>query len=405
MSDKKKILFVDDEAKVLRGIRRMLSFKSEEWDTTFAGNGPEALSALQEKSYDVIVTDIRMPGMDGATLLNNVKRLHPQMARIALSGQTSQETIFKAIGPTHQFLSKPCDAEILETTITRICSLQSLLKNDKILGLISELESLPSLSTLYTELMEQLHSDNASVEAVGEIVSRDVGMTAKILQLVNSAFFGIKQRIANIPRAVTLLGLDTIKALVLSVKIFSQFTPLKLENFSPSSLWDHSSTVGKWSQLIAKMENADQITVDYATLAGTLHDVGKLIFATKIPQQYQESLSLMANENIPMYAAEREVIGTTHAEVGAYLLGLWGFSTSIVEALAFHHKPAEIATKEFTALTAVHAANVLANESCIADNNHQTSVPIDMEYLSNLGLSERYTMWQEYCREHTQVGC
>ena len=282
MSNEVNILFVDDDAQVLRGIRRLLSFVDHDWDVTFTESGSEALACMHTKNIDVIISDMRMPGMDGATLLNIVKEHHPQIIRIALSGQTSKNAILKTVGPVHQYLSKPCNAETLESTIVRVCSLRGFLTNKKLQSLISQLESLPILSSVFTDLMETLHSKDVSIKTVGEIVSRDIGMSAKILQLVNSAFFGITQPVSDITHAVILLGLETIKSLVISVKIFSQFDKIELENFSLRSLWDHSLTVGHWAKLIAQTQNADQKIIDDALLAGMMHDVGKLVLAGKM---------------------------------------------------------------------------------------------------------------------------
>jgi HD-like signal output (HDOD) protein len=405
MSDKLRIIFVDDEPNVLNGLRRMLRSMRNQWDMAFADGGQKALDALSETPFDVIVSDMRMPGIDGSQLLNKVKEQYPRMIRIALSGQTSKETILRSVGPIHQYLPKPCNAETLKTTISRACSCRNLLTNEKLQGLISQLESLPCMSRLYTQLIEELQSDDASIDKVAYIISHDVAMSAKILQLVNSAFFGVRQYVTDISQAVTLLGLDIVKALVLSVKIFSQFNQIKLDNFSFDTLWEHSFIVGQWSKLIARAENADQKTIDYAMVAGMLHDIGKLVFAMKMSEEYEQVLSLAKNNNITIYHAEKELIGATHAGVGAYLLGLWGFSNSIIEALTFHHRPAEVSTKQFSPLTAVHAANVLAHEISVTNGEPDKSIEINTDYLEDLGLARRLSIWQEVCLDSLKVKC
>ena len=221
MSNKVKIIFVDDELNVLSGLRRMLRPMRGQWDMTFAGSGREALKVLTEKDCDIIVTDMRMPDMDGAQLLYKVKELYPQMVRIALSGYTSNETILRSVGPVHQFLSKPCNAQVLKTTIIRVRSCLDLLTNEKLQGLISQLETLPCMSSLYNILIEELQSDDASIDKIGKIISQDLGMSAKILQLVNSAFFGVRQHVTGISQAVSFLGLNTVKTLVLQRDLFS----------------------------------------------------------------------------------------------------------------------------------------------------------------------------------------
>ncbi len=403
MQNKKNILFVDDEAQILRGIRRMLSCTDNPWEMTFANGGAEALEVLEAQPIDVIVSDIRMPKMNGAELLNLVKEIYPHVIRVALSGQTSRDEVLKTVGPVHQYLTKPCSEEMLTDTINRVCSLQGFLANTKLQMLISQLESLPFLPNVYADLMTALQSENVMIEEVGEIISRDVGMSAKILQLVNSAFFGITQPISDITRAVILLGLNTTKALVLSAKIFSQFDKIEVDDFSLNRLWTHSLTVGEWAKLIAVEENADQNIIEYAMMTGMLHDVGKLVLVSTMPKEYQEVLRLADVEHIPVCQAEKQVINATHAEVGAYLLGLWGFSPHVTDAVLYHHCPKEAKNMEFSTLTAVYIANQLAGKDCPAELISKKEISFDTEYLNQLGLTEHIPQWQELCTMKANV--
>jgi len=398
MSEKKRLLFVDDEPRVLDGIRRMLRPMHHEWDISFAGSGQEALDAAAAEPFDVIVSDMRMPGMDGAALLNEVRKQYPQTARIALSGQTKKEDILRAVGPVHQFLSKPCDAETLTATISRALALRDLLADERLRALLSQMDSLPVLPSLYDELLEELESPDASVNVVERIVSQDIGMSAKILQLVNSAFFGVRQHVSTPGQAVALLGLDTVKALVLSMNVFSQFEGRSVKGLSLDALWGHSMNVAGFAKTIARAENAESKTADHAFVAGLLHDVGKLAFAAKLPAEYVKILSLAASNGTTLYETERETFGATHAELGAYLLGLWGFSDAIVEALAFHHEPARCSAREFSTLTAVHVANALEHAAGTEGVTSAAS-SLDQDYVTELGVAERLPQWQRLCRE------
>ena len=267
MPDKKRVLFVDDEPKVLDGLRRMLHPMRHEWDMAFAGSGQEALDILAREPFDTIVTDIRMPGMDGAELLKEVTKRYPRIIRIALSGQTDRETMFRVSSIVHQYLSKPCNAETLKSALVSAWTVRDQLATDGLKELISQIDTLPSLSSLYNEIMEKVQSNKSSTKEVGQIISRDIGMTAKILKLVNSAFFGFPRRISNPVRAVVLLGLDTIKNLILSIHVFSQFDQIKLEALSLDALWDHSMAVGAFAKRIAMVESTDQKSADEAFLS------------------------------------------------------------------------------------------------------------------------------------------
>lgn len=185
------ILFVDDEPNVLRSIRRMLHGLRQEWDMKFVESGHEALSLLAKEAFEVIITDMRMPQMDGAQLLTEVKKQYPHMVRIVLSGHTDKDMILKSVQQAHQYLSKPCDAETLKSTISRTRARRSLLSQESLKRIVSKIDVLPSLPSLYAEIINELQSSDLSIQKIGQIISKDLGMTAKVLQMVNSAFFGI----------------------------------------------------------------------------------------------------------------------------------------------------------------------------------------------------------------------
>lgn len=402
MSDKRKILFVDDEARILEGLRRMLRSMRNEWDMIFVDNGPAALEEMTKQDFDVIVSDMRMPGMDGSQLLNRVKNEHPEVARIALSGQTSKDTILRSVGPIHQYLPKPCDADALKATVNRVCELRAMLNSPKIRALTSQLESLPCLSNLYKDLTAELESPNASVKTIAQIIGQDPAMSAKILQLVNSAFFGIQRHVGSVEQAVTLLGLELVKALVLSVRIFSQFDASRTRYFSQSSLWKHSITTGTMAKKIAQSENAPAKMVDHALLGGLLHDIGQMVLATIVPVEYDAVLDRLATDAVTSTQVELEALGATHAEVGAYLLGLWGFADPIIDALVHHHHPSQSPDTGFTALTAVHVADTISNQ--IQSPRRQARPPaFDQNYLQALGLENKLDFWKELCQQ--QVMC
>ncbi len=399
----RSILFVDDEPNVLHGLKRMLRTMRNEWSVMFAGSGREALDILGKEHFDVIVTDIQMPGMDGVQLLAEVKRHHPQIVRIVLSAQLNGELIRKSTRVSHQFLSKPCDTETLKSTIARACALHSMLENDSLKRVVSQIDSLPSMPTLYAKIMRELESDKASIQKVGKIISKDVGMTAKILHLVNSAYFGLGRHISSPAQAATLLGMDTIKSLVLSMQIFSQFDQNKIPGLFLEQLWKHSMATGIFAKTIAKEENQDRVIVDYSFLAGLLHDSGKLVLAVNFSEQYIEILGRVQKETTSLLEGEREMIGVTHSEVGAYLMGLWGLPAPIVEALAFHHCPSECMENQFIPLTAVHVANALEHEDGDA-NMEENGFQVDSDYLSKLNLTDRIPFWMKSCLDAIQEG-
>lgn len=397
---KRRILFVDDEPRVLQGLRRMLRSMRDEWEMAFAGGGQEALDILSMKPFDVVVTDMRMPGMDGAKLLSEVLRGYPQIVRIVLSGHSEREMILKAVQRTHQYLSKPCDADALKSTVARACALRDLLADDSVKGLVSQMQTLPSLPSLYAELMEELLSEEASIRNVGKIISKDVGMSAKILQIVNSAFFGRCRHVSSPMQAASLLGLETIRALVVSVHVFSQFSPGKLAHLFLDRLWKHSMAAAAHAAAIASEEDQEQDTIDDSFIGGLLHDTGKVVLAANFPKLYGDIPAVANERKISVWEVEREVFRATHCEVGAYLMGLWGLPDQIVEALAFHHCPHKCPGRNFSPLTAVHVGDVLEQEDR-ADVGETVS-QVDVDYLRELGVADRLDVWRKVCREVRQ---
>ena len=209
----KSILFVDDEPMVLQGLQRMLRPHRAIWDMSFATSGAEALAMLEGKPFDAVVTDMRMPGMDGATLLEQVRERYPAAIRIVLSGYFEQEAAMRALPVAHQFLAKPCDPMKLRHAIERTVGFVGLLPDvalRRVVGAIGKLPTLPRTSAL---LVQSLQNPDVQMDEIAAIVERDVGITAKILQLVNSAFFCLPNYVTSVRMAVSYLGLDTLKQL------------------------------------------------------------------------------------------------------------------------------------------------------------------------------------------------
>lgn len=370
---------------------------------SFAPGGAEALETLAAEPADVVVSDMRMPGMDGAQLLAEVRRRYPQVVRIVLSGHSEEETVLRSVGAAHQYLAKPCDPDLLKSVIERACGLREVLTHDSVRKTLSQMQSLPSLPQLYLDIMEELRQPDSSVKVAGEIISNDLGMSAKVLQLVNSAFFGLRRTVCHPSDAVAMLGLDALQSLVLSVHVFSQFGEARRSGLCLDMLQDHSLAVGSLAKRICAAEECDSVTCDHALTAGLLHDAGKLALAIHDPALYGQALTLADSEGICHWEAEQRVFGTSHAEAGAYLLGIWGLPDPIVEALVFHHRPGECRAVEFTPMAAVHVANALDHEGATQADGHQPSC-VDGEFLDRLGVANRLETWRQLHRAHAREG-
>ena len=384
---------MDDETVLLDLYPLAFEDENDRWEINTAPGAQEALTFLERGPVDVLVSDMRMPGMDGAHLLQEVMKRHPKTSRLIMSGYSDSQQVAECLGATHQFLAKPCDMAFLHDTIERVCALDAWMLDDSLRTLVAQLHSLPSLPSLYFRIMDAVASPNSSLEEIGHIIACDPAMTAKVLQLVNSAFFGMARRVSNPTEAVQYLGVERIRSLVLTLHVFSCFEKTRIKNFSVEHTMNHCMATGIVAKVIASMQKAGREMAEEACVAGMLHDIGKVMLAVSLPDEYSRAVQLSQQENIPISQAEREVFGANHAQVGAYLLGLWGLPVTIVEAVAFHHEPQQGAIKAFSPLAIVHTANALIAQV----EGHQGAsplCPLDTAYLTTLGLADRVEMWR-----------
>ncbi|MGB0670043.1 MAG: response regulator [Rhodospirillales bacterium] len=385
-----KVLFVDDEPGILQGLRRSLRGQRDRWDMRFCDGGAQALAEMEKDPADVVVTDMRMPGMDGAALLSEVRRRYPSSTRIILSGFAEEETVLRTVGPTHQYLNKPCDQDVLVATIERALIMRDYLHQPTLMSLVSGLSSLPALPQTFVALMGVLQDKGAGAEDLARILEKDVATTALALKLTNSAYFGLSRPVTCALDAVRLLGFDTIRDLALTAGIFAQFKGDQKVAGEMTRLSERSFEIGSLAKAIAKSEGASPEIQSHAALAGQLSHVGTLILLSEWRDTFAEA-EARADAGEAIIAAEAQVFGADHGHLGAYLLGLWGFVQPIVEAVAFHHEPSaapvQPAHPPFSALTAVHAAQALVQ----ADGGAEQ---LDRTYLGDIGYAERIDHWR-----------
>ena len=358
----KRILFVDDDPNVLLGLRNVLRTKRHEWDMVFAVGPEEALAKLAEGPFDVVVSDMRMPRMDGAALLARVKQLQPRAVRMILSGQTELESVMKSVFIAHMFLSKPCDPALLQTVVDRSCRLNAILSSDELRAIAGKVEMLPAAPKTYVALNEALMAPACSVATVARIIERDIGLCAKLLQLVNSAFFGLSRKISSIAETVTYLGVSTIRNVVLALETFSNAAEASgLSEAALLELQDHSLLTG---QIARQIEAKRPKKTEEAFLAGVLHRVGWLV--------------KVKDRSGPDSPVDRALLG-------AYLLGLWGLPHAITEAVAYHREPHLLAHSTFELVDIIYVADHLATE---LRGNGPAEQKLDLAYLAGVGVDE-----------------
>ncbi len=375
----KRVLFVDDERPVLDGLRSRLHRQASKWEMAFVDSGALAIERMRERPYDVIVTDMRMPAMDGAELLQTVSTGWPDTIRIVLSGYADLGQTIRLVPIAHQYLSKPCQPQQLENVIDRCVLLHELLNQPKLRAIVGRIRKLPSLPKVYAALQGIVKDENMTLADVAKLVQSDAALAARVLQLVNSAFFRLARRISNIEQAVSYLGFAAIRNLALSVEVFSSWTGSTCAGLNLDKLQMHAhATAVASNALTVKTPIADD-----TMLAGLLHDIGYWILAQECPDELGKAVNLAASARIALHTAETEIIGASHAEIGAYLLGIWGLPNPVVEAVAHHHHPERVSNSDFDVLAALVIGHSLApqDDACAFGDGMPPDPKVDASYL------------------------
>ena len=385
----RRVVFVDDEPHVLDGIRRMLRHYRKEWLMEFYTDAADALRALSVERCDVIVSDIQMPGMDGLTLLSAVNEDYPDTVRIALSGQTDPIMIYRCIELSHQYLSKPCDADELTETIERGCNLHNLLSDERLKALINRMSSVPTVPDSYRRITEQMRADEVDIAAIGQIINEDPAISMQILKIANSAYFGLAGKVSTPLEATVYLGADVIHSLVTGKSMFSQFSSSTEERFNLTALWESSLQTYVLAKSIARDQTDDEMMCSYASTSGLVMDIGTLVLCSAMPAEMEMLMEEHKRTGEPMWQLESKKLGYSHMEVGAYIASLWGLPNPIIEAIAYHHCPTRCGSNNFSALKAVHIASAIVHSA-----NDENLVGYDDEYIDAVGVSGAVAGWR-----------
>jgi putative nucleotidyltransferase with HDIG domain len=388
----KRILFVDSSPDTSGALQEALRTQGEFWEVQYAPGGEAALAALAAESVDVVVAEEQMAPMDGVTLLTRVRDQHPTAIRMILSATTRPGL---ATIVSHRLLSKPCNVEDLSVLIRRSTALHA--RTGEVEGFRKTMATtaLPSRPGVYMELNQVLADPDWQPHQVSAVIERDVAMSAKVLQLANSALFGLTSTVTSVRDAVMYLGVDTIRSLALTAEAFGKVAPRGSAEFSLDAFQAHAMLVARITASILPAGRTQQ----EAVTAALLHDIGKLVLVSDGGRRWAELNDQARERHVPIHVVEEETDGVTHAHVGAHLLSLWGLPDGIVEAVAHHHDPSDVDGLAFDGVAAVHIANGLANELNPAGEDEAPAAGLDLELLDRLGLRPRLDLWRQRARE------
>ena len=394
MVETTRIVFVDDELKVIRGLARSLRMMVSDWDMVFCQSGQEALIAMEQQPADIIVTDMRMPGMEGAELLDVVRKKYPDTIRVILSGYAEKDCVFRTVGPAHVYLAKPCDAQVLHDTLLRPMVMRRVLNGNELRQMLGGMTHLPSVPDVFVQLQQELASPQKSAASIANIIRRDIGMTTELLKLTNSAYFAIGAKITSPLGVLNLLGIDLVQSLILKIGIFRQFSGKPSLVKSIEALSTYSLRLGQLAEAFATAAGSSPAEAKAAQCAAMLSPLGCLILLDQRTADY-EALLPTVGPAMSLDAAEKARFGVDHSMIGAYLLSLWGFSDLLVEAVAFARNPSACLSEKNPILAIIHAALALGPSFPLLPEGSAPPQLLNMKYLMEARYDKYVRRWTE----------
>ena len=393
-STKPVVLFVDDEKELLDGLRRGLYSMQKEWSLLFAHGVDQALDLLNTRRVDAVVSDMRMPMMDGATLLGLVQKQQPWAARIILSGFSEREAVFRTVGPAHQYYPKPCPPLVLAEGIKRAIAFRITLQDPRLSSIVAGTNIIPTLPEALTDLLRALGSADGSAAEVARIIGKDPSLSASLLKITNSGFFYLPSPVSDVMKAVKILGFEMIRALAIVAGIFEKIDSANSDLPIIRRLVHRSLQIGSVAKQVAEKGGLSPTITEQAHCAGLLCHVGSLLLFANYPNFSAEVQENLDRSGDGILSVERGIIGADHAEIGGVLLGLWGFADPVVDAVLYHHQPHLSPTQSRDApLLGVHVAQQLLKPPGSAINS--TVDGLDMAYLREIGVVPHIPMWAE----------
>jgi len=392
---KRQICIAGFAERELAALQPSLAALGGSWDCVFSPDATSALAALEAAPFDAVVANLSSAGINDSELLHQAAIRHPRTLRFVLGDVGDRELIVNCMGAAHQFISRPWRPAELISIIERSFALDAWLSNDKLRSFVPRLGKLPGLPSTYFEVLKRAESPNTSVESIAEVIASDPALTARLLQMVNSPASGVTEIITSPAEAVSILGLESVKSIVLCLQLFARSAPAKAASLSLDQLWNHSFRVAKLAAKIVLRCIGSQRMASDAYTAGLLHNIGQIVLATNLSGEYSAVVEAARQRKCPLQEVELEQLGVTSNHVGAYLLGLWGMPLALVEATALHYAPASGTMAEFSLLTVVHVANVLAHEESRRIND--LPLPkLDADYLATLELPSKVKAWRKF---------
>ncbi|MFH1998958.1 MAG: HDOD domain-containing protein [Planctomycetota bacterium] len=378
-----KVLFVDDEINILKAVKREL-FRSE-FEIFLAQSVEDALKILDKEAIDLVITDVVLPRIDGLKFLDMVRKKHPKVSRMILSGYVEQSHVVKAIikGYATIYFAKPWEAGELKSCIAHIMDVRASLMRNELLQIMNQIDTLPSLPAIYQKFIDAM-SQEKSANEIAVIINSDVALSMRLLQVANSAFFG-SVAVSSVEQALMRLGLSAIKDMVLAFSLINNFNWNQRQLAHLQNIVKHSALVNQGLRTVYKKKFNANLKQEYSSV-GITHDIGKIILLQFWPDRYESIIeNQMKNPGMGFYESETALGygATTHCEIGAYFLDLWNLSCIMVEVALNHHRP-EKAGQQFKKIldTIVYTDRLIEYVELAGNAEERDLTPFETDFIS-----------------------
>jgi HD-like signal output (HDOD) protein len=387
---KRHIYIVDDQPQVLETAIAIVRAVMPEAAVAGFDDPFKALAAIKSSPPDLILSDERMPGMQGSRLLEEARVAAPGTLRIMMSGFVALDKL-SAITSAHQYVAKPFNVQQLKRMLERTFAARDRVQDKQLQTVVTSLRSLPSLPQVHHLLLGELENNGGASAVIGQMVAKDAGLSAKVLQLANSPLFGRDYVVSSPAEAVLCLGTSMIAAVVLSQTLFKHYHSNSHPEFCLERVWNHCWKTAALAQCYCHEQGLSRQAQEEVFLAGLLHETGRLILMDNFPAQYQAACDAARQARSPLGPRLREVFQAAPCEIAAYLLDLWGMPESTVAAISLLEHPENEKAAGFTMASALYIADQVGSRETPPDPFPAEEWNAD--YLRSLGCSEDIRQW------------
>ena len=371
----KQIYIIDDQPDQLELMDLLLRELNKEWRVHPFSSPHQLMEAVQQAPPHLVLADDMMPEMRGSELLDRVRQVSPQTVRVLISGY-----IVKAgrLSAAHQYVAKPLRGEEILQRLECALEAQEALEDSNLGCIVSRLQSFPVVPTAAAKLLKILDDNQADLSSVAELLNQDAGIFTKLMQMANSPMFGTGE-VKDSQEALLKLGTASVRGMVLSLHIFQSYEKITFPPWPVRRIWSHCLNTANLAQNAARLGGLPPMDCTHAHFAGLVHELGRLILIDNRPDDYLRVCQNAAGEEIALTEAERNYFGTTHMDLAAFMLRLWGVPSIVSEAVQFQESPWQSSRRDvFTPVTALYIAD------CAAQDGGFVHAPVDLDYLKAL---------------------